>query len=103
MKIQSSRHISRRAVLRHAVFAVGTVAALPLAGIVSAATAAATEEAGKADQKAVQYQDHPKGTSACANCANFIPGAHSGEPGACTVVAGEISPKGWCLAYAGNG
>jgi len=41
-----------------------------------------------------QYQDHPKGKERCAECANFV------TPHGCTVVAGIISPNGWCIAFA---
>ncbi|NYT37407.1 iron oxidase [Allopusillimonas soli] len=103
MKTRHAQHISRREMLRQISLATGAAAALPLIGLAGMSQAMAAEEPAKASQSAVQYQDHPKGTSACANCANFIPGPGSDEPGSCTVVAGEISPKGWCLAYAGNG
>jgi hypothetical protein len=36
-------------------------------------------------QKAVEYQDTPKG-----DCSLFQ------EPNSCTLVDGEISPAGWC-------
>lgn len=94
--------ISRRALLRHIALAAGAAVSLPLwAGPASTGTGAA-ETFGTASKSAVQYQNHPKGTSACANCANFIPGKTPREVGHCTIVAGEISPKAWCLAYAGN-
>jgi hypothetical protein len=41
-------------------------------------------------QKAVEYQDTPKGDQECSNCSLFQ------DPNACTLVDGEISPKGWC-------
>jgi hypothetical protein len=41
-------------------------------------------------QKAVEYQDTPKGDQQCSNCSLFQ------EPNACTLVDGEISPAGWC-------
>jgi hypothetical protein len=63
----------------------------------------AADATGTVAKSAVQYQDHPKGSSFCANCANFIPSRKPGITGHCTIVAGDISPKGWCLAYAGKG
>jgi Rieske Fe-S protein len=48
------------------------------------------EAAAKMAQKAVQYQDTPKGDQECSNCSLFQ------EPNSCTLVDGEISPKGWC-------
>jgi hypothetical protein len=41
-------------------------------------------------QKAVDYQDTPKNDQECSNCSLFQ------EPNSCTLVDGEISPKGWC-------
>jgi high potential iron-sulfur protein len=48
------------------------------------------EAAAKMAQKAVEYQDTPKGDQECSNCSLFQ------EPNSCTLVDGEISPKGWC-------
>jgi hypothetical protein len=49
-----------------------------------------TEASAKMAQKAVEYQDTPKGDQQCSNCSLFQ------EPNACTLVDGEISPAGWC-------
>jgi hypothetical protein len=40
-----------------------------------------------------QYQDQPKSGLSCAACALFRP------PGSCVVVAGAISPNGWCRFF----
>jgi hypothetical protein len=47
----------------------------------------------KVTQKAVGYQDTPKGTHRCDNCAQFE--SHS----SCKVVEGNIEPAGWCKVY----
>jgi hypothetical protein len=47
----------------------------------------------KTPQKAVKYQDTPKGDQRCENCKQFQP------PSACKVVDGTISPQGWCTVY----
>jgi hypothetical protein len=49
-----------------------------------------TEASAKMAQKAIEYQDTPKGDQECSNCSLFQ------EPNSCTLVDGEISPKGWC-------
>jgi hypothetical protein len=49
---------------------------------------------GKMSKQQAEYQDGPKGIQMCATCSLFD------EPRACKVVAGEISPNGWCKAYA---
>ncbi|WP_323012444.1 MULTISPECIES: high-potential iron-sulfur protein [Pseudomonadota] len=102
MKNTHPRVIPRRQALRKLALTAGTVAALPLAGLLGVSPSFAAQPPGKASKAAVKYQDHPDGTSFCANCANFTPGSISGAPGACLVVAGEISPMGWCLAYAAD-
>jgi hypothetical protein len=56
---------------------------------------AVTNEAAfaKASQKAVAYQDGPKGDQRCDNCGQFQP------PTSCKVVDGDVSPAGWCKVY----
>jgi hypothetical protein len=43
----------------------------------------------------MQYQDSPKNGAECSTCMQFIPG----KKPQCKIVEGDISPKGWCLAY----
>ena len=73
--------LSRRVVLlRSAGCAAGAAASLlPL-----------RQAAAKMTQKAAEYQDSPKADQECSNCSLFQ------EPNACTLIDGEISPKGWC-------
>lgn len=89
--------------LRHLVVAGGAAASLSFLGWPRPTRAETAPASNKASKAALQYQDHPKGTSACANCANFTPGKTPQADGECSIVAGNISPKAWCLAYAGNG
>jgi hypothetical protein len=84
-----SSGISRRRMLTVAAGAAGTVAGV--AAIVGASTPA---HAAKAPQKAVKYQDTPKGEQRCDNCALFE------APSSCKTVDGTISPEGWCMVYA---
>jgi hypothetical protein len=76
-----SPKLSRRVVLLHSAGCAAGAAAvlLPL-----------KEAAAKMSQPSVAYQDSPKGDQECSNCSLFQ------EPNACTLVDGEISPKGWC-------
>ena len=67
---------------------LGGIAAFPTA------TAAQQAEAGKLSKVQVQYQDSPKGIAMCATCTLFV------APRACKLVEGDISPSGWCNAYA---
>jgi hypothetical protein len=81
--------ISRRRVLTVAAGAAGAVTGMT--AIVAATTPA---HAAKAPQKAVKYQDTPKGEQQCDNCALFE------APSSCKTVDGTISPQGWCMVYA---
>jgi hypothetical protein len=48
----------------------------------------------KLSQEQAQYQDSPKGEEKCGNCQHFI-----AESNTCRVVAGEVSPEGWCTLW----
>jgi hypothetical protein len=65
--------------------------------LASGALAGWARSPGLAQQKVspaeALYQDHPKAGLSCAACALFRP------PAACVVVAGTISPKGWCRFF----
>lgn len=77
---------SRRRALK--IFALaGGAAALP--GIARDVQAQA-----KATKAAMKYQDQPKGDQRCSGCIQFV------APNQCKVVEGDISPNGWCIAYA---
>jgi hypothetical protein len=84
-----SNGISRRRVLTVAAGAAGAITGV--AAIVGASTPA---HAAKAPQKAVKYQDTPKGEQRCDKCALFE------APSSCKTVDGTISPEGWCMVYA---
>lgn len=80
---------SRRAVLKAGLTAMAAgVAALAGTEQVRA------QPAQKLAQKVVQYQPHPNGNAECDKCVNWI------APNSCKIVAGTISPKGWCVAFA---
>jgi hypothetical protein len=67
------------------------------------ALAAALPVAGTADDKLpksqVNYQDRPNGSDKCALCKYFVPGKDDTSSGSCQLVAGSISPSGWCQAF----
>jgi hypothetical protein len=50
--------------------------------------------AEKMSKQTAQYEDAPHGIAMCATCSLFE------EPHSCKVVEGDISPNGWCKAYA---
>ncbi len=84
--------LSRRDVLKGAALLAG-LATVSLAEIRPAAAA------GTVPKSAMKYQDQPKGKQDCSNCVQFIPGKTPTAAGECKVVAGAISPHGWCVAY----
>jgi hypothetical protein len=47
-------------------------------------------------QVSVSYQPSPNDGQQCNGCKNFIPG---GATGTCKIVAGTISPNGYCVAF----
>src|SRR5690625_3633347 len=100
MRNPAQQSLTRRAVLKSFAGTAAGAVALP-ASIWSPGSHAG--QFGSVSQSAVQYRHYPKGTSACANCPNFIPGKDPSATGHCTIVAGDISPKGMCLAYAVKG
>jgi hypothetical protein len=73
-----------------AIQAIVVIRSLACAAGAAASLAPVNEASAKMAQKAVEYQDTPKGDQQCSNCSLFQ------EPNACTLVDGEISPAGWC-------
>jgi hypothetical protein len=55
---------------------------------------APTQASEKMTRQQAEYQDMPSGIYSCAVCTLFE------KPNACKVVAGEVSPDGWCKAFA---
>jgi hypothetical protein len=55
---------------------------------------APTQASEKMTRQQAEYQDKPNGIYSCALCTLFE------KPNTCKVVAGEISPDGWCKAFA---
>ena len=51
------------------------------------------QSAAMVSQKAAGYQDHPNDGNHCSEC-RFFQGDHS-----CKIIAGNISPNGWCKYY----
>jgi hypothetical protein len=78
--------IPRRGLLRAAF--VGAAA-----GLVAAAPSPARAQQKMTKQEA-EYQDSPRDIRMCATCTLFEP------PKACKVVEGDVSPNGWCKAFA---
>lgn len=90
--------LSRRAAMKR-VF----ITAAGLAVGWSALSARPAQAAGSVPKGAVGYQDKPNGNERCATCSQFVPGKTAQAMGSCNVVAGNISPNGWCNVWAAKG
>lgn len=77
---------SRRCLLLAATAAAGTA-------IIVGADPPNAEADMKISESAVAYQDHPNGDRECSKCAEFQP------PNSCKMVAGTISPLGYCRIF----
>ena len=85
--MQNGKRASRRDVLR-----TGAMTVAGIAGVAAARGARAEDE--KIAQELVQYQNTPKDGQECDMCAQWVP------PNDCKIVAGNVNPKGYCVAYA---
>lgn len=84
---------SRRRLLKQAVVAVPVLVVLPLLGRSGCA------RAGSASKEDFHYQDHPNDGKRCAGCVAFTPPPSGQAFGSCNIVAGPVSPNGWCMAF----
>jgi hypothetical protein len=84
--IQADTRQSRRQLIFGVAVGAGVVAATVL--VPRSAVAA------KLSQGDSGYQSRPNGGQRCELCANWM------APTSCKVVAGSISPTGWCSLYA---
>jgi uncharacterized protein YjbJ (UPF0337 family) len=69
--------------------------AAPAGSPATSADSAAPAATSKVSQTSVQYQAQPKGEQKCGGCVNFI-----AESNTCKLVAGQVSPEGWCSLWA---
>ncbi|MGC9163458.1 MAG: high-potential iron-sulfur protein [Thiomonas sp.] len=83
--------MDRRALLRRG--------GLLLAVVGAAAVVPAQADDDMLSKAAVHYQPTPHGAQHCSDCAYFIPGKDASGPGSCRLVAGTISPTGWCERF----
>jgi hypothetical protein len=65
-----------------------------LPGTSGSAKAQAHWAQAKMSKREAEYQDAPKDIRMCATCTLFEP------PRSCKVVEGDVSPDGWCKAFA---
>ena len=88
MEDNSNERKSRRSVLK----GIAVIALLGNAPGVFADT--------KLTKAVVKYRDKPSAGKDCDDCLHFIPGATPKAKGKCKVVEGDISPNGYCTAFA---
>lgn len=81
--------MSRRELFPSVVGGVAIVAAA-----LSLGRSQMAEAQPKTSKKVAKYQDHPNKGQQCSVCNFFRP------PHACQLVAGNISPNGWCSYFA---
>jgi hypothetical protein len=79
---------ARRAVMRAVLHGSAAV----MAGLLAQRGRAQSDN--KMTKARAGYQGTPNGIYSCATCTLFV------APNACKVVEGEVSPDGWCKAYA---
>ena len=75
---------------RRTLMRAGLLALLGL-GLPAAARRARAQQ--KIAKDLVLYQESPKNGQSCAICAHFQPAS------SCAIVAGTISPNGWCGVF----
>jgi hypothetical protein len=86
---------SRRRLFRQGAVIAGGAA---LGGLMLKVKAPA--QGGKVSQAMAKYQGGPHGTQQCDGCLQYVPGKTPSADGACKIVEGSISPKGWCMFFA---
>lgn len=85
---------SRRRLFRQGAIIASAAA---LGGLMLKSTAEA--QTGTVPKATAKYQDTPHGTQKCDGCLQYIPGKSASASGQCKIVAGSISPDGWCMYF----
>jgi anaerobic selenocysteine-containing dehydrogenase len=86
---------SRRQFLKIGGAALALIPVVAVSGKAMAATNAAM-------RASLKYQNKPNGGKHCAICMHFVPGKNPKALGGCNIIPGdtEISPQGYCVAWA---
>lgn len=82
--------LSRRKFLKVSLAGAASVGA---AGLSVEAVRAQMRAPGTTPKSTARYQDAPNRGRRCARCVHFL------APDRCAIVAGTISPNGWCRFY----
>jgi hypothetical protein len=93
--VTDQQKTTRRQLLKMGGAAIAMIPVIAISGKAVAATNAAI-------RTQMKYQGEPKDGKSCAKCMQFVPGKTPTDAGGCKIMAGdtEISPNGWCMAYA---
>ena len=75
----------------------GMIVLPALAGLMMSSTGIA--QAAKQPKSKFAYQAKPHGSQQCSDCKLFEPGPSMYANGECKLIAGSISPHGWCTAF----
>jgi hypothetical protein len=70
-----------------------------LLGIVGASLVGTAAAQSKVKKAQVRYQTTPKGEERCGQCMHYISSNSGQGAGTCKIVAGSISPSGWCAEW----
>jgi hypothetical protein len=79
--------VSRRSVLQGVADVGGAVTLLAVIGHCARAAEA------KTSKQVAGYRDSPNGSQSCSTCIAFV------RPNTCRIVAGNVSPQGWCKIW----
>jgi len=82
--------------LTRATFVRAAVILPALAGVLGTVVEA---QAPKGSKTQFKYQSTPNNGKQCSTCTFFIAGKTATANGTCKIVQGDISPKGYCIAY----
>lgn len=85
---RSSQAVSRRKFLKVTMAGVAVTGAGALSSCMTGQPGA--RGAGTTPKSVARYQNSPNKGRRCGGCTHFL------KPNACEIVAGEISPNGWC-------
>ncbi len=77
------------------------IGAAALSGLPVLLATQSANAAGTVPQASAHYQPKPNASGQhCGGCNYFLPGKTPTAVGSCKLVAGAISPTGWCQLYA---
>lgn len=93
---REEKPLNERLGRKHLIKILAALPAVAVAGLAAPRIAEA-----KGSKASFKYQDKPKNGQECDACRFYLPNKKNMKAkGGCTLVDGDISPKGWCIAFA---